>query len=439
MQNLCPGKRLYFRRVALPVTTYVDDKKIVVGYNCLFVFTWILSLIYFIFYTRGWSDVVYAISTSTMWMDSSTYTTAPLKYCDNRDYDFFEYGIWNYSNIKCRRYSEQTVFTKGISPGNFWVSTLFVEQLYTVDGDTPVKDSKKLYYAEHVEDMMLGLQIAAEVPRLNYVSQVPTTSTPTYVQLPRSLTKKQVKEAYKALGLKYNPAVNDSLLDISSISKPNQLIMQFTVSQWLKLCGTSLDEYNNTIFSHPGISTGNAYFRTTGLAVYIDVELINVPARGSTFALSTEHISMILHIKLALNWNRVVLPPRSTQDPSVLKKVDVFGVRFVVRTKRNTKNLLIFSPTAMVTSIFDVVIFFSLMRILVVAFLFNFNGKKSKTWRKAAKKHIKYFVAEFEHEKTEEKRRSTMMLHKHNSKEKRPSVINNPIYNKDSADPRPNV
>ena len=50
----------------------------------------------------------------------------------------------------------------------------------------------------------------------------------------------------------------------------------------------------------------------------------------------------------------------------------------------------------MVTSIFDVVIFFSLMRLLVVAFLFNFNGKKSKKWRKAAKKHIKYFVAELQ-------------------------------------------
>ena len=439
MQSLCPGKRFYYKRVALPVTTYVDEKKIVVGYNCLFVLTWILSLVYFIFYTKGWSDTVHARITSTMWMDESVYPKTTLKYCDNRDYDYFEYGQWNYSNIKCRTYSEQTVFTKGISPGNFWVSTLFVEQLYTVDGDTPVKDSKKLYYAEHVEDMKLGLQIAAEVPALNYVSQVPTTSTPMYVQLPRSLTKKQVKEAYQALGLKYNPAVNDSLIDISSISKPNQLIMQFTVSQWLKLCGTSLDEYNNTVFSHPGISTGNAYFRTTGLGVYIDVEFINVPARESTFALSTDYISMILHIKVALNWNRIVLPPRSTQDPSVVKKVDVFGLRFVVRNKRNTKNLLIFSSTAMVTSIFDVVIFFSLMRLLVVAFLFNFNGKKSKTWRKAAKKHIKYFVAELEHEKNEEKRRVTMMLQKHNSKEKRPSVITNPLYNKDSVDPRSNV
>ena len=33
MNVLCPGKRPYYKRVALPVTTYVDAKKIVLGYN----------------------------------------------------------------------------------------------------------------------------------------------------------------------------------------------------------------------------------------------------------------------------------------------------------------------------------------------------------------------------------------------------------------------
>ena len=83
----------------------------------------------------------------------------------------------------------------------------------------------------------MGLQITAEIPELDYVSQVPTTSTPIYVKLPRSLTRKQIKEAYEALGLNYKPAVNNSLIDISSISNTKQLVMQFTVSQWLKLCG----------------------------------------------------------------------------------------------------------------------------------------------------------------------------------------------------------
>ena len=137
MQSLCPGKRFYYKRVPLPVTTYVDEKKIVVGYNCLFVLTWILSLVYFVFYTKGWSDTAYAKTTSTMWMDESVYSNAPLKYCDNRDYDYFEFGTWNYSNIKCRTYSEQTVFTKGISPGNYWASTMFVEQLHNMSMAIP--------------------------------------------------------------------------------------------------------------------------------------------------------------------------------------------------------------------------------------------------------------------------------------------------------------
>ena len=147
-----------------------------------------------------------------------------------------------------------------------------------------------------------------------------------------------------------------------------------------------------------------------------------------TFSLSTDVISMILQINCALNWNRAVLPAQSTPDPNVLKKVDAYGVRIVVRTKRNMNNLLIFSWTSMVTSIFDVVIFFSLMRLLVVAFLFNFNGKKSKKWRKAAKKHIKYFVTELQEDKMKEKRQR-------NSVEKRPSVITNPLYSKGGEEP----
>ena len=184
-----------------PSLHMLTKKKIVVGYNCLFVLTWILSLVYFIFYTKGWSNTAHARITSTMWMDESVYSKKPLKYCDNRDYDYFEYGTWNYSNIKCRTYSEQTVFTKGISPGNYWASTMFVERLHNIDGDTIVEGSRKIYYAKHVEDMKMGLQIGAEIPQLDYVSQVPTTSTPIYVKLPRSLKRKQIKEAYEALGL----------------------------------------------------------------------------------------------------------------------------------------------------------------------------------------------------------------------------------------------
>ena len=105
---------------------------------------------------------------------------------------------------------------------------------------------------------------------------------------------------------------------------------------------TSLDEYNKTIFDYPGISYGKPYVRTTGVGMYIDAEFSNVPVRDNTFSLSTDVISMILHINCAMNWNRAVLPARSTQDPNVLRKVDAYGLRFVVRTIRNSNNLLIF-------------------------------------------------------------------------------------------------
>ena len=36
MKVLCPVKRPYYKRVALPVTTYVDSKKVVIGYNHCF-------------------------------------------------------------------------------------------------------------------------------------------------------------------------------------------------------------------------------------------------------------------------------------------------------------------------------------------------------------------------------------------------------------------
>ena len=73
----------------------------------------------------------------------------------------------------------------------------------------------------------------------------------------------------KRLDLSTNPAVNNSLIDISSISNTKNLVLQFTVSQWLKLCGLSLEYYNKTMFDYPGISYGKPYLRTTGLSIYI--------------------------------------------------------------------------------------------------------------------------------------------------------------------------
>ena len=73
MNVLCPGKRPYYKRVALPVTTYVDAKKIVLGYNFLYLCTWIISIIYFVFYTKGWSVPTNISSSTTMWLESPKY------------------------------------------------------------------------------------------------------------------------------------------------------------------------------------------------------------------------------------------------------------------------------------------------------------------------------------------------------------------------------
>ena len=421
MNVLCPGKRPYYKRVALPVTTYVDSKKVVIGYNLLFLLTWILSIIYFVFYTKGWSEPIPITASSSMWLDPSSHlfpnNKYELPYCDNADYNYYHYGRWDYRNISCKTMTEENIFSKGISPGSYWISTLFVDEDYNYIDDTKVNNSIKMYYPKYPEYMLLGLRLTARAKAIKYVSIL--SYTPIYIEMAEELSDKRIKNVYKMLGLEYipkGPNKNTSLIEVTNFknckgdlcwgdANPNELRIQFKVSEWLAMAGVNLDSYNNSLFHKKGTSVGNAYTRTTGVGIYMNYEFRNIPVRNSALSFVTYQLSCVIRIRTDMSWQRITMGKGPTNDPDKYRRTDVYGIRFVLKLldQASSNSLLAFSLQSLVTSIFDVVIFFSMMRMFTTIVLFNLYGKKSKKWRKAAKRHIKHHVKQHEKEKIAEK------------------------------------
>ncbi len=410
MNVLCPGKRPYYKRVALPVTTYVDAKKIVLGYNLLYLSTWIVSIIYFVFYTKGWSVPTEVVSSTTMWLDSTSEYRfkRKLRYCNNKEYDYFLYGKWSYSNITCKNVSADSLFLKGVAPGSYWVSTLYVDEDYDRSSGKSVPNSRRMYFPTNIENMILGLLVFSRVPELGYVSQLSYTRI--YFKLPSTLSGKRIKKAYDAMGLKYDPAVNTSLMEVTNYKRckedscwgdadPKTLSITFEVSQWLHIAGVDLDTYNNSLYDRVGISYGNAHTRITGIGINMNIEFRNVPV-NTALSLPSEELAVVISLEVDYNWQRITLGKSGSSQKNVYVQSDAYGIRFVTRmvSGGDAKGLVLFSFRALVTSIFDVVIFFSIMRMFTTIVIFNLIGSKSKKWRKAAKKHIKYYVNSFEHE-----------------------------------------
>ena len=53
--------------------------------------------------------------------------------------------------------------------------------------------------------------------------------------------------------------------------QPNELRIQFKVSEWLAMAGVNLDSYNNSLFHKKDIYR-KCYTRTTGVGIYMDYE-----------------------------------------------------------------------------------------------------------------------------------------------------------------------
>ena len=424
MQGVCTGtKRPYFEKVKLPVTAFVDDKKIVCGYNVLYLLTWITSIVYFVFYTKGWTQRIPVGWSTSMFTGVSTplYPPGTPIYCDNPDFDFFQYGIWNYSDIGCIDKNEQMNFRKHIAPGSFWVGTLDAHHDYITNATTGTLEhfgSQKLEYIKNVEHVLTGVRIVAEAPGVNYNSQLPDEKTKLFIKMPDGVLTEKIEYAYKILGLPYDPLVNTSLLDLTSLQickevvpcygSEKQLYLELRIEEWLALFGTELDHYNKTLTDKPGISTGKPRQRTTGLGLNVGVEFTNLPPIDSAFALPGD-ISVILHLQLDTNWQRITHPPAPAPKNSnaEIRMTDSYGLRFVWTNYATQHTVLVFSFRNLITSMFDVVVFFSMSRIFAVYLILHFIPKKSKNWRKASKRHIEELVVEHE-ESAEVLRRKTI-------------------------------
>ena len=85
----------YFERVAIPVTSYVTDKKAIVFYNIIYYLTWVVSIVYFVFFTKGWTEPVKLSLSTTMWADpSESLFGAGTSYCNNPDFNYYHFDDW---------------------------------------------------------------------------------------------------------------------------------------------------------------------------------------------------------------------------------------------------------------------------------------------------------------------------------------------------------
>ena len=353
----------------VPLWTTIDDRRVQAIYIGIRILTFLGAIGFFVFGIRGWSTLAPVVVQNNLWLGGkqkpenhwSNGGGVP-NYCDNEDYDFVYDADFQFQNTTCGILPLNLRFSKGVAPGAFFVST-FVQTYQNSLCPNSLRTTRD------IADMT-GSNICdtdAQTRRFNIQNQFVldvdhyTISARTHVYVPLYGDF----NSHKAKRMRHIAVLrNGSEVDISER-------LDQTLSAWLQLFELSLDDGNPDAAVDD--SNGIPKCRLTGLQLNIAIEVRNV--RGLFDFPGDVYARWILEGEPS--WTRVILPDQNSDN--AISSTDAYGVRWVFRTKES--RVYIWSTGAFFTSIFDVVIFFALMRYAATKLALLCFGTDSARWR----------------------------------------------------------
>ena len=373
----------WVRQVPVPVTAFITDPRIVICYNLTFYFTLMVSICLFIFLLKGWLSFLRVEAVGNMWLDNAPadMTSTPLAtpiYCDNKDWDFYYDKYWTYKNISCKEVGSNEVFTKTLSVGVFWLTTLYQHTYFALQ---PVSTGSRNVQAQQVggvenlyvsdlDNMILTAELSVKVPDLNYNSF--ETTMPMYFIYPNGTHSEMIYPAQGTFGV--------------HLSK--------SVGEWLSMFGVRLDTKSPIPLAIE--SKGKPRYRTTGIRLNFDVEISNLKTASSEAVNSFPNFNLpgkiyaIIHLSVSDSWQRVTFGSEPLSGDSTAKAqrkdTDAYGIRCVWSTRDSRVGVASLVNT--VASLFDVLIFFTIMRALNRYFTFRCLKHDSKKWRNSLRRHV---------------------------------------------------
>ena len=365
-ENLWPS------RVKVPIHAYISDKRVTRCNNTLTILSWTLAVLTYFFIFKSYQTNVNVATSSNAWMDASAATPSKeqQKICNNKDYDYSYSEAWTYKNNACDTYELTDVFRKGLAPEVWWVNTYFMDVVSDLCSVPPTETrqeclgKKNIHVSNQntfvlgVEDYPLTVEVNVNVPRVGFTKK-DSRSMDVYV-----VTKSGLRNQLPA-----------------TVHTGSTVTM--TVKQWLEMAGTTIDA--EVLGAGSKTSVGKARHRMIGMGLNIHIEITNTLSTDF-FTFPSNQIVMLLYLEVDDNWHRATEPIRPTLVLGRQIARDSYGIR--IRTLTLPSQVSIWHIESIVTSLFDIVIFFQVMKVCIRTFAFFALGKSSIKWRNSVGRHV---------------------------------------------------
>ena len=383
----------------VPVRTVIRDPTIVKLNNVSRTATFVISIGIFIFAMQGYLIPCDTIVSPNVWMDDPdpTHLNYIPKYCDNVDYDFVFNANWHYTNMTCEPKDLSQRFIKALTAGSYFIPTLLTSQNYA---KCPTARSTTSATSSSLDQLCTSGHLKKMGPPQNHfvmwqdLSLLSTTMT---VTVPALDYDSRVRLEHNDAKQRSTPLRHDIVLANGTVYHPPSAsedatgtIIQFTLSEWIEMFGVENGLEGINLQAGTTESIGLAHHRLVGLTLTIQIEVSNMDTYWKFGLLGNTHATWTL--KAELDWSRIVLPDVSVGN--LIQTTSAYGIRLkVVSLPSKVMRVDVFKT---MTSIFDCVVFFSIMKFILGKIVLRCFGEKSKKWRSAAHSNISVLVEEYE-------------------------------------------
>ena len=359
-------------RVKIPLNAYIDDPRVVRMNNVLKYISWAFAIYIYAFIFKGYTKEAHVELNYNAWMDEYETTRTTASYCNNRTFDYvYSKPSWMYENIGCSTYPINKIFTKSIVGDTFWISSMYQDEVSHI---CLSNDTRPTCQQQQTNDL------------------VPQNRSTTFVMdvgnYPLTITiRATVKQIQFDSSKETNVPLSFLLPNGTEIEIPNHLrndgkgiLIRMTINEWLNFfqIDGGLDGTDPTKTGY-----GNPINRITGLGMNVKIKLTNQPLSKFEWTTTTR---AVLELQSEFDWKRTTIPARPTGKIGELLTTDNYGIRFKLLALPSEVKL--FHIGNCVSSLFDVVIFFTVMKVVVRAVALFFLGTVSEKWRHAVTQHV---------------------------------------------------